>query len=152
MKKIFFFGLITAFVGLVSLSFAKAAAKKTRTSKSMEHTLPSGLKYEELSEGTGDAAKAGNTVEVNYTGWLSEGNEKKGKKFDSSIGRGPFSFTIGQGRVIKGWEEGLVGMKVHGKRRLIIPPSLGYGDRAIPGAIPANSTLIFDIELLKIEQ
>ena len=111
-----------------------------------EITTPSGLKYEDLVEGKGDSAKPGQTVTVHYTGWLTDG-----KKFDSSKDRGrPFSFPLGQGRVIKGWDEGVQGMKVGGKRKLTIPPQLGYGARGAGGAIPPNATLVFEVELLKI--
>jgi FKBP-type peptidyl-prolyl cis-trans isomerase len=107
----------------------------------------SGLKYEDLKEGTGPEAKKGDTVEVHYTGWL-----KDGKKFDSSKDRGqPFSFQLGAGRVIKGWDEGVQGMKVGGLRKLIIPPELGYGARGAGGVIPPNAELTFEVELLKIK-
>lgn len=103
------------------------------------------VKIDDTQEGTGEAVKTGDTVTVHYTGKLTNG-----EKFDSSLDRNqPFSFTVGGGEVIKGWDEGLVGMKVGGKRTLTIPPEKGYGARA-QGPIPANSTLIFDIELLKI--
>lgn len=108
-------------------------------------TTPSGLKYVELEEGTGASPSKGKTVIVHYTGTLEDG-----KKFDSSRDRGqPFSFTIGIGQVIKGWDEGVATMKVGGRRQLIIPPELGYGSRGI-GPIPGNATLIFDVELLGI--
>jgi FKBP-type peptidyl-prolyl cis-trans isomerase len=110
-------------------------------------TTKSGLKYEELNEGTGPAAKAGDTVEVHYTGWLTDG-----KKFDSSLDRGrPFSFNLGAGRVIKGWDEGVAGMKVGGKRTLVIPPDLGYGARGAGGVIPPNARLTFEVELLGVK-
>jgi FKBP-type peptidyl-prolyl cis-trans isomerase FkpA len=109
-------------------------------------TTSSGLQYEDLVEGKGESAKAGQTVSVHYTGWLTDG-----KKFDSSKDRGqPFNFKLGQGRVIKGWDEGVQGMKVGGKRKLTIPPELGYGARGAAGVIPPNATLIFEVELLKI--
>jgi len=109
-------------------------------------TTPSGLKYVDQVVGTGDAAVAGKTVSVHYTGWLENGN-----KFDSSVDRGQlFSFPLGAGRVIKGWDEGVQGMKVGGKRKLTIPSDLGYGSRGAGGVIPPNATLIFDVELLGI--
>jgi FKBP-type peptidyl-prolyl cis-trans isomerase FkpA len=111
-------------------------------------TTPSGLKYEDLQPGAGDAAKAGDTVDVHYTGWLTDGS-----KFDSSVDRGqPFSFKLGAGRVIKGWDEGVAGMKVGGKRKLTIPAALGYGARGAGSDIPPNSVLVFDVELLKIRK
>jgi len=105
---------------------------------------PSGLEYEILTEGSGDVARAGDTVHVHYTGWLTDGT-----KFDSSVDRGqPFSFPLGKGRVISGWDEGVAGMKVGEKRKLTIPSDLGYGSRGAGGVIPPNATLIFDVELL----
>jgi peptidylprolyl isomerase len=96
-------------------------------------------------------AESGQKVTVHYTGWLSD-NGKKGKKFDSSVDRGqPFSFPLGIGRVIRGWDEGVVGMKIGGKRTLIIPAKLGYGERGAGDVIPPNAELIFDVELLKVE-
>jgi FKBP-type peptidyl-prolyl cis-trans isomerase len=109
-----------------------------------EVTTSSGLQYIDLKLGTGATAQASQTAIVHYTGWL-----ESGKKFDSSVDRGqPFSFPLGAGRVIKGWDEGVQGMKVGGKRKLIIPPSLGYGARGAGGVIPPNATLIFEVELL----
>ena len=113
--------------------------------------MADGLKYTDTTVGTGAEATPGHKVSVHYTGWLYE-NDKKGKKFDSSLDRGePFSFTLGAKQVIRGWDEGVGGMKVGGKRTLIIPPDLGYGQRGAGGVIPPNATLIFDVELLKVD-
>ena len=106
----------------------------------------SGLQYWDITVGTGAVAKDGSHVKVHYTGWLTTG-----KKFDSSVdAHKPFEFTIGKGDVIKGWDEGVAGMKVGGKRQLRIPPELAYGQRGYPGVIPANATLIFDVQLLGV--
>jgi len=108
----------------------------------------SGLEYWDIKAGTGDTAVAGKPVRVHYTGWLTNGT-----KFDSSVDRGqPFSFPLGAGRVIKGWDEGVAGMKVGGKRQLRIPPELGYGPRGAGGVIPPNATLVFDVELVEVGQ
>ena len=123
------------------------AAKAPAKAEPAPVTTASGLKYWDLKLGGGAEAVKGKTVSVHYTGWLTNG-----KKFDSSVDRGqPFGFQIGAGRVIKGWEEGVVGMKVGGKRKLEIPPGLGYGAGGYPGAIPPNATLIFEIELLGVK-
>jgi len=106
-----------------------------------------GLQFIDIKVGTGASPQTGQTVEVHYTGWLADGT-----KFDSSRDRGlPFSFAIGTGQVIPGWDEGVASMKVGGQRRLIIPPELGYGAQGYPGVIPANAQLIFDVELLSIK-
>jgi peptidylprolyl isomerase len=114
-------------------------------------TTPSGLKYIDVKVGTGASPRTGQTVVVNYTGWLYE-NGRKGAKFDSSLDRNePFSFPIGMHQVIAGWDEGVATMKVGGKRTLIIPPALGYGAHGAGGVIPPNATLIFDVDLLAIK-
>jgi len=107
---------------------------------------PSGLQYWDIKVGGGRTADRGMTVKVHYTGWLTNG-----KKFDSSVGKSPFQFRIGAHQVIKGWEEGVSGMKVGGKRQLRIPPDLAYGREGYPGAIPPNATLVFDVQLLSVE-
>jgi FKBP-type peptidyl-prolyl cis-trans isomerase len=114
-----------------------------------ETTTTSGLCYEELTVGDGtEATGQGQTVEVHYTGWLEDGT-----KFDSSVDRGePFGFPLGAGYVIKGWDEGVVGMRVGGKRKLTIPSELGYGARGAGGVIPPHATLIFEVELLGISE
>ena len=110
-------------------------------------TTASGLVFEDLVVGTGNTAASGQKVSVHYTGWLTNGT-----KFDSSKDRGePFVFPLGKGHVIRGWDEGVVGMKVGGKRKLTIPPQLGYGDRGAGGLIPPNATLVFDVELLGLK-
>jgi len=114
------------------------------------HTMPSGLQYQDTVEGTGEAVKPGRNVTVHYTGWLYQ-NGVQGVKFDSSKDRkDPFVFHLGQGMVIRGWDEGVAGMKVGGSRTLIIPAALGYGSRGAGGVIPPNATLKFDVELLAI--
>jgi peptidylprolyl isomerase len=108
--------------------------------------MPSGLQYIEVVPGTGDEARTGQRVTVHYTGWLTNGT-----KFDSSRDKNrPFPFNLGAGGVIRGWDEGVAGMRVGGQRRLIIPPNLGYGASGAGGVIPPNATLIFDVELLQV--
>jgi peptidylprolyl isomerase len=116
------------------------------TGAGAEVTTPSGLKYTDLVVGTGPSPRTGQTAVVHYTGTLTDGT-----KFDSSVDKGqPYSFPLGMGSVIKGWDEGVATMKVGGKRHLVVPPALGYGPMARPG-IPANSTLVFDVELLDVK-
>jgi FKBP-type peptidyl-prolyl cis-trans isomerase len=113
--------------------------------------MPNGLKYTDTKTGDGAAARAGNKVSVHYTGWLYN-NGTKGAKFDSSVDRGqPFEFTLGAHQVIAGWDEGVAGMKVGGKRTLIIPAALGYGAQGAGNVIPPNATLMFDVELLGVK-
>jgi len=113
-------------------------------------TTPSGLQYEDTTLGQGDEARAGRPVQVHYTGWLYQ-DGVAGRKFDSSKDRGqPFEFPLGMGHVIRGWDEGVQGMKVGGTRRLVIPPELGYGARGAGGVIPPNATLLFEVDLLAV--
>ncbi len=112
---------------------------------------PSGLSYEDQVVGTGASPQKGQTCRMHYTGWLWV-NNAKGAKFDSSVDRGtPFAFPLGMGRVIKGWDEGVATMKIGGKRTLLIPPGLAYGDRGAAGVIPPGATLLFEVELLGVE-
>lgn len=114
-------------------------------------TTASGLQFEEITVGEGAEATAGVHVTVHYTGWLQNADGSAGKKFDSSKDRNePFDFPLGAGHVIKGWDEGVQGMKVGGARKLIIPAGLGYGARGAGGVIPPNATLIFEVELLEV--
>jgi peptidylprolyl isomerase len=137
--------LIRAAAIAAALAFAVPVVAQTRPV-----TTASGLQYIDTKVGTG-ATGAGKTATVHYTGWLYQ-NGQKGRKFDSSVDRGqPFSFPVGGGQVIKGWDEGVATMKVGGKRTLIIPPSLGYGARGAGGVIPPNATLMFDVELLGVK-
>jgi FKBP-type peptidyl-prolyl cis-trans isomerase FkpA len=114
-------------------------------------TTASGLQYDDLTVGHGAEAVEGDFVSVHYSGWLQNPDGSEGELFDSSVERNePFEFPLGAGHVIKGWDEGVQGMKVGGKRRLIIPSSLGYGSRGAGGVIPPDATLIFDVELLSV--
>lgn len=134
--------ILTSIVALFIAATVFAAGKVT--------TMPNGLVYEDVVVGTGTEATAGKKVVVDYTGWLNESG-KKGKQFDSSVGRGKFSFVLGAGMVIKGWDEGVAGMKIGGKRTLKIPSNLGYGARGAGAVIPPNSDLIFDVELFEVK-
>jgi FKBP-type peptidyl-prolyl cis-trans isomerase FkpA len=134
---------------------AEVAAADTTTAPAA--STPTGseimdLQKTELAPGTGAEIKSGQTALVHYTGWLYDdaAPDNKGKQFDSSVGGEPFEFPLGAGRVIAGWDQGVVGMKVGGKRRLVIPPVMGYGERGAGGVIPPNATLVFDVELVEI--
>jgi len=128
-----------------------APSAPEKKSESQMTKTPSGLQYEDTKVGTGASPQKGQTCVMHYTGWLWE-NGAKGSKFDSSVDRGkPFEFPLGQGRVIKGWDEGVATMKVGGKRTLLIPPDLGYGARGAGGVIPPNATLLFEVELLDVK-
>ena len=137
--------LVFAVIAATTPLGQSAAAADTMTE------MPSGLKYTDTKVGDGAEAKPGKKVSVHYTGWLYN-NGRRGAKFDSSLDRGqPFQFTLGAHQVIAGWDEGVAGMKVGGKRTLVIPPELGYGARGAGGVIPPNSTLMFDVELLGVQ-
>jgi len=140
--------LVTIFTLAGSLAFAqKSDTSKPTMVKGAPTKTADGLEYWDIKVGSGETAMAGHTVSVHYTGWLTDG-----KKFDSSVDRGqPFKFNLGAGQVIKGWDEGVAGMKIGGKRQLRIPPDLGYGARGAGGVIPPNATLIFDVELLGVQ-
>ncbi len=143
--------LSMALAGAVLPATGATTPAAAQTSGGKMTTTASGLKIEDTKVGTGATAEAGHTCVMHYTGWLYE-NGATGKKFDSSLDRGqPFEFPLGRGRVIKGWDEGVAGMKVGGKRTLIIPPDLGYGARGAGGVIPPNATLMFDVELLAVK-
>jgi FKBP-type peptidyl-prolyl cis-trans isomerase len=144
--------LLIATVALAVIAAFAQSSKKPDNSAPTKVTgdgtkTADGLQYWDIKVGTGATATAGHSVSVHYTGWLTDG-----KKFDSSVDRGqPFTFNLGAGQVIKGWDEGVAGMKIGGKRQLRIPPELGYGSRGAGGVIPANATLIFDVELLSVQ-
>ena len=155
MKKTLIAGTV-----LIVLIAAIAAAQSTTAAKKPAPHPPaaptkvtgdgtkteSGLQYWDIKVGTGAEAQKGQTAKMHYTGWLTNG-----KRFDSSIGSDPYKFKIGNGEVIKGWDEGVLGMKVGGKRQLRIPPDLAYGAKGYPGVIPPNSTLVFDVQLVSVQ-
>lgn len=142
---------------IIATTLIVAGCSQTQTDQTLENTIEldttqeevavTELQIEDLQEGSGDEAKEGDTVEVHYTGWLTDGT-----KFDSSVDRGtPFSFALGAGEVIQGWDEGVAGMKIGGKRKLTIPADKAYGQNGV-GPIPPNATLVFEVELLDIVQ
>jgi peptidylprolyl isomerase len=137
--------------GIILIALVSQADEKEKKGESKMEKTASGLQYEDVVVGTGAAPKPGQVCVMHYTGWLWE-KDAKGAKFDSSVDRGkPFKFPLGQGRVIKGWDEGVATMKVGGKRNLLIPPQLGYGMKGAGGVIPPNATLFFEVELLGVE-
>lgn len=142
---------LLVFSGCISKEEEKKEPTQQEGIKMKHEKTASGLEYEIIQEGSGNSPKKGQTVIVHYTGWINE-NGKKGKKFDSSVDRGmPFQFTIGIGQVIKGWDEGVMSMKMGEKRTLFIPSVLGYGSRGAGAVIKPNDDLIFDVELLGIK-
>ena len=152
MKRWGFLLMAATLLGVLAVPALADEKKDEKKGEPKMTKTASGLQYEDVVVGTGVQPKAGQTCVMHYTGWLWE-NGAKGKKFDSSVDRGtPFKFPLGQGRVIKGWDEGVATMKVGGKRNLLIPPQLGYGMRGAGGGlIPPNATLFFEVELLGVE-
>ncbi|HJV65129.1 MAG TPA: FKBP-type peptidyl-prolyl cis-trans isomerase [Geomonas sp.] len=151
-EKIIVLLLLVAAISIPACSQKEVAPTPDKAAESSAITgavkTPSGLSYTDIVVGTGDSPTSGKNVAVHYTGWLTDGT-----KFDSSVDRGQaFSFRIGAGQVIPGWDEGVMTMKVGGKRKLIIPPQLGYGSAGAGGVIPPNATLIFEVELLSVEK
>ncbi len=150
-----FAGAIVLIVVIVFTTTQKSKSVTEAAAAGSATTAPNqGLKMTDVKEGSGAEAVAGKTVVVHYTGWLYDESaaDHKGKKFDSSRDRGdPFDFPLGGGRVIKGWDQGVAGMKVGGQRTLVIPPEMGYGERGAGGVIPPNATLVFDVELLDVK-
>ena len=138
--------VLTAMCSVSAMAGQEQAGAKGKTAAAKTVTTASGLKYTDVKVGSGASPVKGKQVKVHYTGTL-----ENGKKFDSSVDRNePFTFVIGVGQVIAGWDEGVMGMKVGGKRKLIIPSKLGYGERGAGGVIPPNATLLFDVELLDV--
>lgn len=145
-QRLAFGGAILLVLVVIIFIILRLVAPSASSSDKMI-TTASGLQYEDLVDGQGATAQAGSTVSVHYTGWLENGT-----KFDSSLDRGePFTFTLGTGMVIPGWDEGVAGMKVGSKRKLVIPPQLAYGASGAGGVIPPNATLVFEVELLEIK-
>lgn len=156
MKSLFVLFITSLLIPTLSLQAQEAVSDAATRKKEFDQmlkeeekikTTSSGLQYIEMKLGTGKFPEKGQTVVVHYTGWLLDGT-----KFDSSVDRDvPFEFSLGQGRVIQGWDEGVATMKIGGKRRLIIPAKLGYGDQGAGGVIPPQATLVFDVELLGVK-
>jgi len=143
-RQLILLSSVLSLLGLTVFTFAEEKKMSSNEAAGQVVTTESGLQYLDLVVGTGRQAELGDTATVHYTGWLADG-----KKFDSSVDRKePFSFRVGAGQVIKGWDEGVGTMKVGGKRKLIIPSQLGYGARGAGNVIPPNATLTFDVELL----
>jgi FKBP-type peptidyl-prolyl cis-trans isomerase FkpA len=146
-------GGVALVAAMAGVSFANAQTTIAQGNSKLDAT-PSELRKIDVKQGTGAEATAGKAVVVHYTGWLYDTSkpDSHGAKFDSSRDRNmPFGFTLGAGRVIKGWDEGVAGMKVGGQRTLVIPPQMAYGERGAGGVIPPNATLIFDVELLDVK-
>ena len=145
-QRLILFSSLLSLLGLTVFTFAEEKKMNSNEAAGQVVTTESGLQYLDLVVGTGRQAELGDTATVHYIGWLADG-----KKFDSSVDRKePFSFRVGAGQVIKGWDEGVGTMKVGGKRKLTIPPQLGYGTRGAGHIIPPNATLTFDVELLEL--
>jgi FKBP-type peptidyl-prolyl cis-trans isomerase len=153
MKKLIAVTVFACILAIVMGALATGQDKGKDKDKNVgpkTHTTVSGLKYIDMVVGTGDEAKDGKKVQMNYTGWLYVKGQR-GAQFDTSVGKKPFEFELGAHQVIAGWDEGVAGMKVGGKRELIIPANIGYGAQGTPGGpIPPNATLDFEVELLKV--
>ncbi len=141
----------TLFAGLLLGLFVSGCGSSSSPTAPTVPLVP--FSQVDLRPGTGAEAIAGKRVTVNYTGWLYDAaqGDQKGRQFDTSVGKEPFMFVLGSGQVIRGWEQGLVGMRVGGLRRLVIPPSLAYGSAGAAGVIPPNATLVFDVEMLDVQ-